>query len=167
MASAAGAVEALFSRCCCCCGAIGWPWARAARHGGCGTMVSLRWHEARHSSYWHGVHCHGSTSHVTGVQWLAVQLLHWPDAHHLALHQRRKMRGILSLGGGSCTAPRWVDTAVQLAWLRFGVRQWSWQLRWRAFGCAERCRSSQQHRSSHGTVLDVFVCLRALRRTQL
>ena len=33
-----------------------WPWARATRHGGCGTMVSLRWHEAHHSSYRHGVH---------------------------------------------------------------------------------------------------------------
>ena len=53
-------------------------------------------------------------SHVTGVQWLAVQLLNWFDAHLLALHQRRKMRAILSLGGCSRTAPRWADTAVQL-----------------------------------------------------
>ena len=30
------------------------------------------------------------------------------------------------------------------------------------FGCAERCRSSQQHRSSLGAALDVFVCLRVL-----
>ena len=101
-------------------------------------------------------------SHVTGVQWLAVQLLNWFDAHLLALHQRRKMRAILSLGGCSRTAPCWADTAVQLVRPQIGGRQWSWQLRWRAFGCAERCRSSQQHRSSHGAALDVFVCLRVL-----
>ena len=101
-------------------------------------------------------------SHVTGVQWLAVQLLNWFDAHLLALHQRRKMRAILSLGGCSRTAPRWADTAVQLVQPQIGRRQWSWQLRWRAFGCAERCRSSQQHRISLGAALDVFVCLRVL-----
>ena len=97
-----------------------------------------------------------------GVQWLAVQLLNWFDAHLLALHQRRKMRAILSLGGCSRTAPRWADTAVQLVQPQIGRRQWSWQLRWRAFGCAERCRSSQQHRSSLGAALDVFVCLSVL-----
>ena len=56
----------------------------------------------------------------------------------------------------------WADTAVQLVQPQIGRRQWSWQLRWRAFGCAERCRSSQQHRISLGAALDVFVCLRVL-----
>ena len=102
------------------------------------------------------------SSLVAGAQCLAVQLLHWRGAHLLALHQRRKMRAILSLRGCSRTGVCCVDTAVQLVWLRFGVRQWSWQLRWRAFGCAERCRSSWQHRSSHGAAVDVFVCLRVL-----
>ena len=102
------------------------------------------------------------SSLVAGAQCLAVQLLHWRGAHLLALHQRRKMRAILSLRGCSRTAPRWVDTAVQLVRPQIGGRQWSWQLRWRAFGCAERCRSSWQHRSSHGAAVDVFVCLRVL-----
>ena len=39
---------------------IWWPWAQAAPHGGLRVMVSLRWHEARHSSYSLDVHCHPS-----------------------------------------------------------------------------------------------------------
>ena len=102
------------------------------------------------------------SSLVADAQCLEAQLLSLLDTHLLALHQRRKMRAILSLGGCSRTAPCWADTAVQLVRPQTGGRQWSWQLRWRAFGCAERCRSSQQHRSSHGAALDVFVCLRVL-----
>ena len=51
---------------------------------------------------------------------------------------------------------------MQLVRPQIGGRQWSWQLRWRAFGCTERRRSSRQHRSSHGAALVVFVCLRVL-----
>ena len=102
------------------------------------------------------------SSLVVDAQCLEAQLLSLFDTHLLALHQRRKMRAILSLGGCSRTAPCWADTAVQLVRPQTGGRQWSWQLRWRAFGCAERCRSSQQHRSSLGAALDVFVCLGVL-----
>ena len=52
--------------------------------------------------------------------------------------------------------------SCELVQPQIGRRQWSWQLRWRAFGCAERCCSSQQHRSSLGAALDVFVCLSVL-----
>ena len=100
------------------------------------------------------------SSHVMGVHWLAAQLLHLLNAHLPALVQRKKMRGILSLRGCSRTAPRWVDTAVQLVRPQIGGRQWSWQLSWRAFGCAERRRSSRQHRCSLCAALVVFVCLR-------
>ena len=102
------------------------------------------------------------SSLVADAQCLEAQLLSLLDTHLLALHQRRKMRAILSLGGCSRTAPCWADTAVQLVQPQIGRRQWSWQLRWRTFGCAERCRSSQQHRSSLGAALDVFVCLSVL-----
>ena len=145
---------------------IGVPCAFQRSSSACACAAgraSLLWHEARHSSPI-GMACIAMvpSSLVADAQCLEAQLLSLLDTHLLALHQRRKMRAILSLGGCSRTAPCWADTAVQLVRPQIGGRQWSWQLRWRAFEFAEQCRSSQQHRSSHGAALDVFVCLRVL-----
>ena len=96
-----------------------------------------------------------------GVDWLAAYPWHWGAVRLPAQQQRLCMCGWPSPCMLTQSAAAQIRSCATCSASGCG-QQWSWQLRRRALGCTERCRSSRQHRSSHCAVLVVLVCLRVL-----
>ena len=125
---------------------------RDSRIGGCAEAVFDSW---RHGARCNGCGCgRGGCTLASG----AASGLAWRAASCAAPAQD-SARNVESLRLQP-HSPVQGDAAVQLVWHQVGARHWCWQLRRRAAGSAERCRSTKHPRSSHSAAVVVSaVCV--------